>query len=133
MSKTQQYFYGVGRRKQSVVTARVYTDGQAGIEVNERPLEEHFIHEKLQNRVSEPLKLLDKTSDYRITLRARGGGLNGQADAAVLAIANALVELDPELRATLKRAGYLMRDPRAKERKKYGLKRARKAPQFTKR
>ena len=132
MSK-QQYFYGLGRRKQSVVTARVYTDGNAGIEVNGKPLDQHFNHERLQNRVYEPIKLLDKEGDYRVTLRATGGGLNGQADAAVLAISNALVELDPELRSTLKRAGYLMRDPRAKERKKYGLKRARKAPQFTKR
>lgn len=133
MAGKEQYHYGVGRRKESVVTARIYNSGQAGITVNDKPLEEYFLHEEQQERVKAPLKLLDKDGQYRITLHGRGGGLSGQADAALLAIANALVALDPQLRSTLKRAGYIKRDARVKERKKYGLKRARKAPQYTKR
>ncbi len=133
MAKEEQYYYGVGRRKESVVTARIYTNGDKGIFVNDKTLDEYFRHEEHQGRVKAPLTLLDKNGQYRITLRSRGGGLSSQADAALLAIANAMVAMDPQLRPTLKRAGYIKRDPRVKERKKYGLKRARKAPQFTKR
>jgi small subunit ribosomal protein S9 len=130
-----QYYYGVGRRKESVVTARIYADSPhlAGITVNDKPLEEYFLSPEQQRRAKAPLTLLDKDNQHRITLHARGGGLSGQADAALLAIANAFVAMDPQLRATLKRAGYIKRDGRVKERKKYGLKRARKAPQYTKR
>ncbi len=133
MAKDEQYYYGVGRRKESVVTARIYSGGQAGIAVNDKPMEDYFLSEEQQGRVKAPLTLLDKDGQYRITLHTRGGGLSGQADAALLAIANALVAMDPQLRSTLKRAGYIKRDARVKERKKYGLKRARKAPQYTKR
>lgn len=129
----EQYYYGVGRRKESVVTARIYSKGTAGVTINDKPLNEYFIHEEQEKRVLQPLELLDKNDQYRITLLIRGGGLSGQADAARLAIANALVEMSEELRPTLKRAGFIKRDSRIKERKKYGLKRARKAPQFTKR
>lgn len=128
-----QYYYGVGRRKESVVTARVYSKGTAGVTVNDKPLDEYFIHEEMRERILKPLEVLDKSDQFQITLRIRGGGLSGQADAARLAIANALVEMSEELRPTLKRAGFIKRDARVKERKKYGLKRARKAPQFTKR
>lgn len=133
MAKEEQYYYGVGRRKESVVTARIYSNNQPGITVNDKPLDTYFVHEEQRGRVQAPLTLLDKAGQYQITLRSRGGGLSSQADAALLAIANALVAMDPQLRPTLKRAGYIKRDPRVKERKKYGLKRARKAPQFTKR
>lgn len=128
-----QYHYGVGRRKESIATARIYTDGSASIVVNDKDITDYFNHTELQERVAQPLALLDKKDAYRITLKVKGGGLSGQADAARLAIANALVDLNEEVRPTLKRAGYLKRDARVKERKKYGLKRARKAPQFTKR
>lgn len=128
-----QYYYGVGRRKESVVTARIYSKGTSGITINDKPLNEYFIHEEQQKRVLQPLELLDKNDQHRITLLIKGGGLSGQADAARLAVANALVEMSEELRPTLKRAGFIKRDSRIKERKKYGLKRARKAPQFTKR
>lgn len=133
MAEKSQYYYGVGRRKESVVTAHIYSSGDPGITINDKPLDEYFLHEEQQGRVRAPLTLLDKDGQYKVTLRGRGGGLSSQADAALLAIANSLVAMDPELRSTLKRAGYLKRDARAKERKKYGLKRARKAPQFTKR
>lgn len=133
MDKNKQYYYGVGRRKESTATARIYTDGPSEVTVNGIPLEQYFNHERMQQRVLAPLRLLEQDSEYGITLQVRGGGLSGQADAALLAIANALVVLNPDVRSTLKRAGYIKRDPRAKERKKYGLKRARKAPQYTKR
>lgn len=129
----QQYYYGVGRRKESVATARIYSGDTPGVTINNKDLEAHFTHEELQERVLAPLTLLEKTGQYYITVRTRGGGLGGQADAIRLAIANALVAMDESLRPTLKRAGYIKRDPRIKERKKYGLKRARKSPQFTKR
>ncbi|MEX0748636.1 MAG: 30S ribosomal protein S9 [Candidatus Saccharimonadales bacterium] len=128
-----KYYYGVGRRKESIATARLYSGGDGEVSVNDQPLEVHFNHPEQQERVVQPLTLLDKRSSYRISLHIKGGGLSGQADAAKLAIANALVESSEDLRPTLKRAGYLKRDARVKERKKYGLKRARKAPQFTKR
>lgn len=129
----QQYHYGVGRRKESVATARVYPGSTAAVTVNGKELEEYFIHPKLQEKAIAPLMLLEKQGQYHVSLKVKGGGLNGQAEAALLALANALVAMDVELRSTLKRAGYIKRDPRIKERKKYGLKRARKAPQFTKR
>ncbi|MEX0934395.1 MAG: 30S ribosomal protein S9 [Candidatus Saccharimonadales bacterium] len=128
-----KYYYGIGRRKEAVVTARIYSSGDKGIWVGDKKAEEYFSHDELLGRINQPLKLLDKEDKYRITLLVKGGGISGQADAARLAIANALVAMDEELRSTLKRAGYIKRDSRVKERKKYGLKRARKAPQFTKR
>ncbi|PSO43638.1 30S ribosomal protein S9, partial [Candidatus Saccharibacteria bacterium QS_8_54_8] len=102
MAEDAQYYYGVGRRKESVVTARIYADSgrQAAVTVNDKPLEEYFLSPEQQRRAKAPLRLLDKDNQYRITLHARGGGLSGQADAALLAIANALVAMDPQLRAT---------------------------------
>lgn len=128
-----EYHYGVGRRKAAVATARLYP-GQKGVStVNGRPLEEYFNHAELVSRLLSPLNTLEQTDRYQISLKVQGGGLSGQADAARLAIAKALVAENAELRSTLKRAGFIKRDARVKERKKYGLKRARKAPQFTKR
>ncbi len=128
-----EYYYGIGRRKGATASVRIYSKGDAGIVVNDKEANDYFNHPELQERLQQPLKLLDYTGKYRISIHVKGGGLSGQADAARLAISNALVELNEDLRPTLKRAGYLMRDARVKERKKYGLKRARKAPQFTKR
>lgn len=128
-----QYYYGVGRRKESVATVRVYSNGTAGITINDKELEEYFPHPRLSDKVLEPLKLLEFEGKYPVTIKVKGGGMSSQADAMRLGIANALVAMNEDLRSTLKRAGYLKRDDRVKERKKYGLKRARKAPQFTKR
>lgn len=128
-----EYYYGIGRRKGATASVRLYSDGDATATVNDKPLDEYFNHIELQERVQQPLKLLDYLGKYRITAQVKGGGLSGQADALRLGVANALVESNEDLRPTLKRAGFLKRDARVKERKKYGLKRARKAPQFTKR
>jgi len=128
----KRYHYGLGRRKESTATARLYT-GKGLVTVNTKTALEHFGHQSLVERMIAPLTLLDKETSYDITIHVHGGGKSGQAEAARLAIAKALVALNEEYRTTLKKPGYLKRDGRVKERKKYGLKRARKAPQFTKR
>lgn len=133
MPSKNSYYHGIGRRKESIATVRVYSSGTSGITINDRAFDEYFNHSSLQHKVLEPLKLLEYEGKYRITVKVRGGGLNSQAEAIRLGISNALVVMNEDLRSTLKRAGYLKRDSRVKERKKYGLKRARKAPQFTKR
>lgn len=129
----EEYYYGIGRRKGASASVRIHSKGDSAVVINQKDLSDYFNHVELQERVQQPLKLLDYAGKYRITSQVKGGGLSGQADAVRLAIANALVEMNEDLRPTLKRAGYLKRDARVKERKKYGLKRARKAPQFTKR
>jgi len=124
--------YGTGRRKTS--TARVFLRPGAGaITVDRVSLEHRFPTASLRTRITEPLVLTDSTDKYDIFATAAGGGVSGQAGALRLGIARALVDADPELRAPLKKAGMLTRDPRGKERKKYGLAGARKRFQFSKR
>ena len=124
--------YGTGRRKTS--TARVFLrPGTGAFKVNTVSLEDRFPTASLRTRITEPLVLTESTDRYDIFATAAGGGISGQAGALRLGIARALVEADPELRATLKKAGMLTRDPREKERKKYGLAGARKRFQFSKR
>lgn len=125
-----KYHYGLGRRKEAIASARLYT-GQEGIEVNEQPAEKYFNNQSLVKVLAQPLELISQK--LKVTLRVRGGGKRGQAEAARLAIARALQEMSQDLHPTLRKAGFLTRDPREKERKKPGLKRARKAPQFSKR
>ena len=129
---TKKYYYGLGRRKESTAKARVFS-GKGEFIVNGQPAKDYFGHDSLLEKLRQPLILINKDQTFDINLKVHGGGKTGQADAARLAIAKALVEMDKELRTTLKKAGFLKRDARVKERKKYGLKRARKAPQFTKR
>ena len=125
-------FYGTGRRKTS--TARVFLrPGTGAFTVNTTSLEERFPTASLRTRITEPLVLTESTDRYDIFATATGGGVSGQAGALRLGIARALVEADPDLRASLKKAGMLTRDPRGKERKKYGLAGARKRFQFSKR
>jgi small subunit ribosomal protein S9 len=125
-------FYGTGRRKKSI--ARVYmTPGKGEIIINKRPLDEYFGLETLKVIVRQPLEATGTAGKYDITVTVKGGGFTGQAGAVRHGIARALIEADPELRAVLKPEGYLTRDSRMKERKKYGLKGARRAPQFSKR
>jgi small subunit ribosomal protein S9 len=128
-----QYFFGVGRRKSAVARARLYP-GQGAITVNNRSAQDYFggrdVH---QSVISEPLRLTNLFDRFNVQIRVVGGGQSGQAGAIRHAIARALTAYDPELRAALKQAGLLTRDARVKERKKVGLKRARKAPQYTKR
>jgi small subunit ribosomal protein S9 len=121
-----------GRRKSSVARVRLY-DGSGQFSLNGRPLDNYFPDMALRLRVVEPLKLVDAEGRYDVHATIEGGGSTGQSDALRLGIARALVEVDSELRTTLKKEGMLTRDARRVERKKYGLRKARRAPQFTKR
>ncbi len=132
MAKAAAKFYGTGRRKKSI--ARVYmTTGKGNITINKRPIDEYFGLETLKVIVRQPLVATETEGKYDINVNVKGGGFTGQAGAIRHGIARALLKVDDEFRATLKKAGYLTRDPRMKERKKYGLKAARRAPQFSKR
>jgi small subunit ribosomal protein S9 len=121
-----------GRRKTSVARARV-SRGSGSITLNDRPFEDYFPTEKQRSHVLEPFLVLEQTGQWDVVARMHGGGTSGQAGALRLAIARALAAHDPEWRGPLKAAGLLTRDARAVERKKYGLKKARRAPQFSKR
>ena len=132
MFEGKPYFYGTGRRKSSVARVRVY-NGTGKIVINDRELDDYFGLETLKLIVRQPLTLTGTTDKFDIICRVAGGGVTGQAGAIRHGIARALLQYDAELRAELKKAGLLTRDPRMKERKKYGLKGARRAPQFSKR
>ena len=121
-----------GRRKQAVARVRL-RPGTGAITINKRPMAEYFPTETHQMIVTEPLRLTATDEMYDIDATMNGGGVTGQAGALRLGIARSLIELDPELRSALKKAGFLTRDAREKESKKYGLKKARKAPQYSKR
>ncbi|MGD2039826.1 MAG: 30S ribosomal protein S9 [Anaerolineae bacterium] len=132
MSDDVRYYEAVGRRKRAVARVRLFPgDGQ--VVINEHGLNEYF--GRLQDRmdVMAPLQLTDSEGRFNLSVLVKGGGITGQAQAIRHGVARALLVADPDLRAVLRRAGYLTRDPREKERKKPGLKRARKAPQYTKR
>jgi len=122
----------VGRRKQAIVRVRL-VPGTGQFKLNGRTLSEYFPNKLHQQLIREPLVILDRVESYDIVALLHGGGVTGQAGALRLAIARALVVLDEDDRAVLRKAGFMTRDPRAKERKKYGLKKARKAPQYSKR
>ena len=130
MAKEQ--YLGTGRRKKSIARVRVMA-GNGAITINGRDIEEYFGYETLKMLVRSPLVLTDKQSAYDVFVNVKGGGYTGQAGAIRHGISRALINAEPELRGALKAAGYLTRDPRMKERKKYGLKAARRAPQFSKR
>ncbi|MCY4369717.1 MAG: 30S ribosomal protein S9 [bacterium] len=121
-----------GRRKESVAQVRFF-NGTGAITLNGRPLENYFPTMARRMRVLEPIRVANVEGRYDIVARLHGGGVNGQADALRLGIARGLISLDPDLRTDLKRAGLLTRDARVVERKKYGLRKARRAPQYTKR
>jgi small subunit ribosomal protein S9 len=122
----------VGRRKEAIVRVRL-VPGTGQFTLNGRTLEEYFPNKVHQQLIREPLVTLEKSEQYDVIGLLKGGGITGQAGALRLAIARALIETDSEDRPALKKAGFLTRDPRVKERKKYGLKKARKAPQYSKR
>ncbi len=124
------YYVGVGRRKEAVARIRLYS-GERGIVVNGRPFEDYFPRIMHQNVVQEPLDLVG--ASFRVSAKVVGGGISGQAEAIRHGVARALVNANDQYRLSLRKAGLLTRDARVKERKKYGLKRARKAPQYTKR
>ena len=132
MPATDSYHYGTGRRKTSVARVRL-SPGDGALMINDRSSSEYFGRRDLETVVTQPLRATDTFGRFSLSVRVSGGGVAGQAGAVCHGIARALVAADPELRAVLKKAGLLTRDSREKERKKYGLKRARKAPQYTKR
>ena len=127
-----KYYYGTGRRKHSVARVRVY-NGTGKITINGRDIDDYFGLETLKLIVRQPMTLTDTLGKFDIVCTVTGGGVTGQAGAIRHGLSRALLLFNPELRATLKAAGMLTRDPRMKERKKYGLKAARRAPQFSKR
>lgn len=122
----------VGRRKEAIVRVRL-VPGTGSYSLNGRTLEDYFPNKVHQQLINEPFVTLEKTEQYDVIARLGGGGITGQAGALRLAIARALIEVEPEDRPALKKEGFLTRDARIKERKKYGLKKARKAPQYSKR
>ena len=128
----QQYYYGLGRRKCAIAQVRLFP-GEGNIVVNGRPAREYFGREVLDLIVQQPLRAVDTGSSFNAIATVQGGGMAGQAGAVRLGIARALVVADEANRRALRSQGLLTRDPRVKERKKPGLKRARKAPQYTKR
>ena len=125
-------FIGTGRRKTSVARVRL-VPGNGNITINKRDIEEFFNYETLKVIAKEPLVITETLDKFDVLIKVEGGGFTGQAGAIRHGISRALIESDEELRPILKKAGYLTRDSRMKERKKYGLKKARKAPQFSKR
>ncbi len=128
-----EYYEGVGRRKTATARVRLYPGGTGRIIVNGKPVAEYFGREVDLWRLSEPLRAIGATTQYDVTVTVQGGGITGQADAIRLGMARALLELNADYRPVMRQNGLLTRDARAKERKKPGLKRARKAPQYTKR
>ena len=136
MKKTKSakiQFWGVGRRKKAIARVRLIPGGTGNIIINGRTIDEYCDVDTLKLVIRQPLVLTGKESAYDVFVNVQGGGFTGQAGAIRHGIARALIVAEPELRAELKKAGFLTRDPRMKERKKYGLKKARRAPQFSKR
>jgi small subunit ribosomal protein S9 len=125
-------YQGTGRRKKSVARV-ILRPGTGNFTVNDRPLEEFFNYETLIQDIQRPLKMTETLGQYDVIVRVHGGGFTGQAGAIRHGVSRALLKVDETFRPTLKKAGFLTRDPRMKERKKYGFKKARKSPQFSKR
>lgn len=130
---TRAVYWGTGRRKTAVARVRL-VPGEGRIVINDRPGDVYLqFQERLVSQVRSPLESLGLEGSYDVLVRSHGGGVSGQAEAIRMGVARALCEMDPNNRQPLKKEGYLTRDPRAKERKKYGLRKARKAPQYSKR
>ncbi len=127
------YLRAIGRRKEAIAEVRLFRSGSGAITVNGRPFLAYFPRFELQESVLAPLRAVGQTDKVDVAVKVHGGGIRGQADAARLGIARTLIELDPTFRVNLRHLDFLRRDPRVKERKKYGLKKARRAPQWAKR
>ena len=132
-TKLQEYYYGLGKRKTAVARVRLYPNGKGSFTVNDKPLEEFVKISTGVNIIKSPLKLTGMVKNFDVSVKVDGGGTSAQTDAIRHGISRALLEYNDTLRGTLKKAGFLTRDARVKERKKPGLKRARRAPQFSKR
>lgn len=133
MEKKKKYFYAIGRRKNATASVRIYPGGKGELTVNGKDIKTYFMTPTLQAKIMEPFKKGGVDATYDITAMTKGGGINGQAEAVRHAITRALVKEDEERRVGMKKLGLLKRDPRAKERRKFGLKKARKAPTWSKR
>ena len=133
MYNSNPYFYGTGRRKSSVARVRVYPNGTGAITINGRDIDDYFGLETLKLIVRQPMELTETVGAFDIVCTVTGGGVTGQAGAIRHGLSRALLQYNEETRPVLKKAGLLTRDPRMKERKKYSLKKARRAPQFSKR
>ena len=133
MTEARFYYEGLGRRKAATARVRLYTEGKGNFVLNDKPLEEFFSRTVDQANVRQPFRVTGTEGRFDVSVKVNGGGVSGQAGAVLLGIARALLKADPEYRKALREYGMLTRDARAKERKKPGLKRARKAPQYTKR
>lgn len=131
--RTDNYFYANGKRKTAIAMVRLYTNGKGTVTINERTFENYFPLFIDKEKILAPLKMTNANKTFDISARVIGGGVHSQAEAIRHAVSKALLLFNPEFRITLKHAGFLTRDSRVKERKKYGLKRARRAPQFSKR
>ena len=132
-TKKKVQFWGTGRRKKAIARVRLIPDGSGAITINKRSLDEYFGLDTLKLIVRQPLELTGSSAKYDIIVNVHGGGFTGQAGAIRHGISRALVLADEDTKAALKKAGFLTRDPRAKERNKYGLKNSRRAPQLSKR
>ena len=132
-TKKKVQYWGTGRRKKAVARVRLIPGGNGTIIINGRTIDEYCSLDTMKLVIRQPLALCEKVSSYGVFVNVCGGGFTGQAGAIRHGIARALIVAEPELRSALKKAGFLTRDPRMKERKKYGLKKARRAPQFSKR
>jgi small subunit ribosomal protein S9 len=133
MTATGQYFEGVGRRKEASARVRIYPGGSGNIIINDKDGKDYLPREGDLELALAPLRLAGAEGVYNVSVKVKGGGITGQTSAITLGLARALLKVDPELRPALRRAGFLTRDARVKERKKPGLRRARKAPTYTKR
>ena len=128
-----EYIFAVGRRKTSIARVKLVKNGKGKITINGRPVDEYFTTFELLNAVKLPLKTSGQETALDVVANVEGGGIHGQSEAVRLGMSRALIELNPTFRKTLKKLGFLTRDPRAKERKKPGLRKARRAPQWSKR
>ncbi len=128
-----KYIEGIGRRKTSIARVRITPAGKISVDINEKDLANYFPVKELQHAALSPIELAAIPQKFKVTVKLMGGGISSQAEAMRHGVARALVAYDPQLRKLLKSAGFLKRDPRAKERRKFGLKKARRAPQWSKR
>lgn len=131
--KPAKYFEAVGRRKTAVARVRLFTQGEKEVIVNDKACKDYFPTLELQQVATLSLEKMKASEKFRVSVRVKGGGMHAQAEAVRHGIARALVKFNPDFRKRLRRVGYLTRDPRVRERKKFGLKRARRAPQWSKR
>lgn len=129
----KSYYEAVGRRKEAIARVRLFSGGHGLVTVAEKPVNLRFPTPELQRTITSPLEAVGQAESLDVSVHVSGGGIHGQSQAIRLGISRALLKLNPIFRKALKKEGYLKRDPRTKERKKYGLKRARRAPQFSKR